>query len=86
MLKLCNEKSDENRNLLSMKLSKTLLQKNGFHAYFEYLSVLTDDPIERMNAFCKVIFSRPLIFLSDIVNSYIIYSFNIRFLYCFRII
>lgn len=80
MLKLFNEKSDENRNLLSMKLSKTLLQKNGFHAYFEYLSFLTDDPTERMNTFCKVVFSRPSIFLSDIVNSFIIYSFNNIFL------
>lgn len=67
MLKMKSESDPAKRSVITKYLSETLLQPNGFNAYFDYLSSNTEDTIERMNLFCKVVLTRPSIFFSDVV-------------------
>lgn len=64
-LKIETEKSQ--KSTLSSNLSELLLMINGFNAYYDYISNISDDQIECMNIFCKVVLTKPLKFLDDLV-------------------
>jgi hypothetical protein len=68
MFKIKIESDPSKISALSKSLSETLLRKNGFNAFFDYLSSNTEDNIECMNLFCKIILTRPSIFCSDMVS------------------
>ena len=68
MFKMKIESDPAKRSVLSKYLSESLLQPNGFNAYFDYLSSITEDSIECMNLFCKVVLTRPSSFGSDPVT------------------
>lgn len=55
------------RSALSKSLSESLMKPNGFNAYFNYLSSNTDDNIECINLFCKIVLTKPSKFSNDAV-------------------
>lgn len=67
MKKLKIETDPKQRSILSGSLTKTLLQPNGFIAYYEYLSSVSEDSHECIQLFCKVVLTRPSTFLNNAV-------------------
>lgn len=67
MDRLKTEIEKEQKSILIAGLSDLLLKPNGFNAYYHYISSISDDQIECINIFCKVVLTRPLKFLDDLV-------------------
>lgn len=66
--KLETETDPSQKLLIRSSLSKALLQQNGFKAYYNYLSTLSEDNYECIQLFCKVILNRPSCFSNNKVT------------------
>ena len=78
-MKLRNETNPQTRALIAQSLSEALLKPHGFEAYYEYVSSFSEDSIELINLFCKIVLSLPLKFDTDLVNMILINAFYIFF-------
>lgn len=67
IINLRNESDPKIRASVSRKLSETLLKPHGFEAYFDYISSISDNSIESINIFSKIVFNRPSFFDDDSV-------------------
>lgn len=67
MMKLRNETNPQARALKTQLLSEALLRPHGFEAYYEYVASFSDDTVELINLFCKIVLSRPSKFDNDLV-------------------
>ena len=68
MKELQNERIALNKLSVSTCLTEALLKPNGFNAYFDYISSISDDESECANVFCKIVLTRPSKFSADIVH------------------
>ena len=74
MTKLRNERSPQTRAIIAQSLSSALFKPHGFEAYYDYISSISDDKIESINLFSKIVLSRPSKFDNDLVNRIFILS------------